>query len=324
MSHIPSFKCTCRNQAKNLLTTNAGALIARCGRCSRIGKPGVTTLSHTAFTPEIIAKITQDTRSLVHEKYEMKREKETLLSKFGQIVAANAPTEQRQERPISHQIINNAELLQPLYALTKSQKWNQIPYGSLLLVFEFLGEWGVNRVSKRWYDAFMNHDFKLIISSIKLVQTMSRCIRSIKIIEPGWNEDHTTFWRKQTSCHNGTISLLTILPSLKIPSHIQRHAHLETQRDWYRRRFDEWILSNVIKPLFAIRDRSLFNNLCTHFEEQDRIRSIMKSEFRHIAIAFMDSRRFPLFLREYGYLLEEFNLDQKMIAEIASFTQDRE
>lgn len=313
MSSTYLFRCTCGNQAKNLMTLSSGELIAKCGRCAPVrpnsapssGVPTVVPLINVALTDELAAKIRADTKEIADAKNREREQKSALRSKVEQYVSTYVPTEQAMEMEISFQPL----VQPPPFFATRDAKWKHIPYYALHRIFEFLGEWGPSGVSKRWYDCFMNYDFKLSIPTNKLILAIWKCSQSITFEIPGWSNEHISFWKKLVTCHTETISLLTILSTVQTSSPYQSSY-------WYKRKFQEWVLYEIVRPCFVIRDKTLFNHLNGCFEEETWIRNTMKTEFSRIARTFIQLRRFPLFLREYGHLMTEFGITPKMLNEM--------
>jgi hypothetical protein len=266
-------------------------------------------LSSIALTDQLVTKIRTDTQAATDEKARAREAEMARLSKSTEVISAYAAIEGVKERHVSLQDFGGEAPTLPTSFNPRDTKWKYMPYHALQRVFEFHGEWGLNRVSRRWYDCFMNYDFAFETKTEWLLRAMSKCIQSITSGMPGWSEEHSSFWRKLTECHTEPISLLTALPT--IPSHIQLHfPHV------LKKRYLEWVLHEVVRPCFAIRDRILLDHLCRNFDDRTWIRATMKSEFCRITRYFVEMRRFPLFLQEYGYLMEEFGFTPTMMDEM--------
>jgi len=263
-------------------------------------------LASVALTDQLALKIATDTQTATNEKIRTREIQMAHLSKTREVVSAYAAVGGAKERHVSPQDLRES---MPDSFESRDAKWKHFPYYALQRVFEFHGEWGLSRVSRRWYDGFMNYDFEFEAKTQWLLRAMSKCVESITVSVPGWSEEHSSFWRKLTRCHSNTISLLIALPT--IPTDVQQGRPYVL-----RRMYNEWVLHQVVRPCFAIRDRVLLDHLYRNFDDQVWIRRTMKLEFYRMARTFMELRRFPLFLHEYGHLMEEFGLTPAMMDKI--------
>jgi hypothetical protein len=273
-------------------------------------------LANVALTDQLATQITTDTQNAIEQKIGERQRKAERLSKAGetlsktkQALSTYTAVEGTKEMEVSLQRFGANELSLPSFFVSRDAKWRHMPYYALQRIFEFHGEWGLNRVSRRWYDCFMNYIFQFRVPTNKLVLTMSKCVQSITTGTPGWSEEHSSFWRKLTSCHIEAISVLTILPTLSVRDQQSRYR--------INARFRAWVSTELIRPCFAIRDKNLFEYLCRAFDDRSWILSTMNSEFAYLAQTFTRIRRFGLFLNEYGYLAEELKISPKMISEMA-------
>lgn len=320
MNDTPSFRCTCGNHAKNLMTLTTGELLAKCGRCAPIRqnpRPGgitVVPLANVAFTDQMVAKIKADTLQASEAKRKEREQQETRLSKAKQVLTTIASAERNQEMEVALQAFREDELLLPTSFNSREAKWRHMPYDALHLILEFSGDWEPRRVARRWYNCFMYHDVKLVISTGKLVQTIFRCSQTITTTALGWSEEHTSFWGKLLSGHTETI---TSADAPNIPP-----AYLQYPDAVKRIFLDGWVLPEIARPCFVTRDKTLLTHLINHFEDRTWIRNGMKLELSRIARLFSSIKRFPLFLKEYGYLMEELGTTPAMIDEMAKLPTD--
>lgn len=317
MTDVHSFRCTCGNRAKNLLHSPDSSMLAKCGRCARDGKPGVVSLSSVALTPELIEKIEEDTFNAANNMT-VRPNRSAIIAKASPVIALYSQMKPKEEAPIPHQQVDTEEARMDHASYTRSQKWKHIPYGALLRVFEYLGEWGNNRVSKRWYDAFMNYNFKLEISTVSLGKMMDRSARNNNISIPGWNQEHALFWRKYISCHTeliGTTTAQTAVPHEKL-GRLLSHNHIT--------HIYKWLGRYIIRPLFVIRDKQLYDHIISHCEDNMKIKNWLKREFRATARIFYDLYQLPVFLEKYGFLMTELQLETKILTALISTNEDDE
>lgn len=323
---IGTIKCVCvRNRAKYLREAHqlsyleicpaTGATIrvqppplrlAVCGVC---GTNGLPVLEEMLFTQQEIDQIIQDTTKLAIRRKQLRDEAKARKERKNQaeeaIKSQLQPAEKKEEIVVSHQVLREK---MPDRFESNTHKWRHMPFSELRKIFEYVGQWNVRRVCRRWYDAFMNQHLEISIPTDRLFRTVILSNDLEEHLNQGWSDEHNSFWKKQIECHKPLL-----LEEKPVISRAIRHS-------------DEY-LETLYDAILASRNLVLWSHLMTTFassvcecgrpsytKEKCSLELARQVKAYYVGISRMHAEigAFDLFVSRYSHLIETFGITRAM------------
>lgn len=310
MDPLQSFHCFCGKRYAVYIHRNSktNTCVAICETCLRrsetFSRSNCVPIVSYQMTDEFAQLIVNGTQSFARQLHQQKLTAQAQKSEYDlEIERISHQLKQRAFNSPTSELVVRGQARQetlPATFTSRNQKWSHMPYQALAKVFEFAGIWKIRRVSRRWFDAFMDNHFKLIVSSHKLASTIIASHNVDEEIERGFSSCHHSFWQKQLQCHQ-----------------LRNENGVAYQPEIYTRAINR---SRVpfYDALIATRDKGLLSYFIRNYDGRSEMcywdfGPEMKRYFERLSVSFAESMAIELFLEKFSHLVQIFGIPRSIL-----------